>query len=74
MTKRLYDTDAYPTEFESQVTRCTPAAGRFEVSLAATAFYPMGGGHRAHRRWTAGAGRSGDVAEMVKAARDILGM
>ncbi len=44
MTERLYYTDAYLTDFESQVTNCTPALGRFEVSLAATAFYPTGGG------------------------------
>ena len=44
MTERLYFTDAYLTEFESQVMTCTPANGRFEVSLAATAFYPTGGG------------------------------
>lgn len=44
MTERLYYTDSYLTEFESQVTACTPADGRFEVSLARTAFYPTGGG------------------------------
>jgi len=44
MTERLYYTDAYLAEFESEVTACTPAADRFEVSLAGTAFYPTGGG------------------------------
>ena len=44
MTERLYYTDSYLTEFESEVTTCTPADGRYEVALAATAFYPTGGG------------------------------
>ncbi len=44
MTERLYYTDAYLVEFESEVTACRPAEGRFEISLAATAFYPTGGG------------------------------
>jgi len=44
MTERLYYTDSYLTEFESPVTACTPRDGRFEVSLAQTAFYPTGGG------------------------------
>ena len=44
MTERLYYTDSYLTEFETQVATCAPANGRFEVSLARTAFYPTGGG------------------------------
>ncbi len=44
MTERLYYKDSYLTEFESEVTACVPSADRFEVSLAATAFYPTGGG------------------------------
>lgn len=44
MTERLYYTDSYLTEFESEVTACVPAADRFEATLAATAFYPTGGG------------------------------
>lgn len=44
MTKRLYFTDAYLTDFEAQVIACAPAGDRFEVSLAETAFYPTGGG------------------------------
>ncbi len=44
MTERLYYTDAYLAEFESEVTACAPANDRFEVFLAATAFYPTGGG------------------------------
>lgn len=47
MTERLYFTDSHITDFESSVVACAPAAsgeGRFEAMLAATAFYPTGGG------------------------------
>ena len=44
MTERLYYTDAYTAEFESQVISCVPSNDRFEVTLTATAFYPTGGG------------------------------
>jgi alanyl-tRNA synthetase len=44
MTERLYFTNSYLTEFESQVLSCTPAGDRFEATLDATAFYPTGGG------------------------------
>lgn len=44
MTERLYYKDSYLREFESEVTACTGVDGRFEVSLAETAFYPTGGG------------------------------
>ena len=44
MTKRLYFTDSYLREFDSEVIACEPVDSRFEVSLAATAFYPSGGG------------------------------
>jgi alanyl-tRNA synthetase len=44
MTERLYYTDSYLIEFESRVLACAPRDGRFEVSLASTAFYPTGGG------------------------------
>lgn len=44
MTERLYYTDAYLREFESEVIACAPSGDHFEVSLAATAFYPTGGG------------------------------
>ena len=44
MTERLYFTDSYLTEFESEVASCASTDGGFEVSLAATAFYPTGGG------------------------------
>lgn len=44
MTERLYFTDSQLVEFESDVARCTAAGERYEVVLAATAFYPTGGG------------------------------
>jgi alanyl-tRNA synthetase len=44
MTDRLYYTDAYRQIFDADVTACTAAADRFEVTLAATAFYPTSGG------------------------------
>jgi alanyl-tRNA synthetase len=44
MTERLYYTDAYRTEFDAAVSACTPADGRFEVTLSHTAFYPTSGG------------------------------
>ncbi len=44
MTDRLYYTDAYLQQCESVVVSCVPAGERFEVVLAATAFYPTSGG------------------------------
>ena len=44
MTERLYYTDAYLADFESEVLSCVPSDERFEVTLAASAFYPTGGG------------------------------
>ena len=44
MTERLYYTDAYLAEFESEVVSCVPSNEQFEVTLAASAFYPTGGG------------------------------
>lgn len=45
MTERLYYKDAYLQEFESTVAACVETGeGRFEVRLAASAFYPTGGG------------------------------
>lgn len=44
MTERLYYSDSYLIEFESPVTACAPRDGRYEVTLARTAFYPTGGG------------------------------
>lgn len=44
MTDRLYYSDAYRTEFDAEVTACTPDGDRFAVVLSATAFYPTSGG------------------------------
>jgi alanyl-tRNA synthetase len=44
MTDRLYYTDAYRQAFDADVTACTAAGDRFEVTLSATAFYPSSGG------------------------------
>jgi alanyl-tRNA synthetase len=44
MTDRLYYTDAYRQTFDADVTACTVAGDRFEVTLSATAFYPTSGG------------------------------
>lgn len=49
MTELLYQNDSYLTEFTAIVTGCAPAkaAGRWLVTLSATAFYPEGGGQGA---------------------------
>jgi alanyl-tRNA synthetase len=44
MTHRLYYDDAYITRFESTVTAQTELEGRPALALAATSFYPTGGG------------------------------
>ena len=46
ITKRLYDTDAYLTEFEATVVECrqTNKEGEIEVVLNQTAFFPEQGG------------------------------
>ena len=43
-TKKLYYEDSHLKTFETTVTGCAPAKGGFAVTLAATAFYPEGGG------------------------------
>ena len=43
-TRQLYYEDSHLTAFESTVTGCAPAKGGYAVTLAATAFYPEGGG------------------------------
>ena len=51
-TSKLYDADAYLTQFRAQVLRCEPCGGdgpAFRVCLDRTAFYPEGGGQPADR-------------------------
>jgi alanyl-tRNA synthetase len=44
MTTRLYYAEPYRTTFRAMVTACRRAAGRFELELDQTAFYPTSGG------------------------------
>ena len=46
-TRKLYYEDCHLSSFTSQVLSCEPAEGGWEVVLAATAFYPEGGGQAA---------------------------
>ncbi len=62
MTERLYYTDAYLPQCESTVVSCTPAGDRFDVVLAATAFYPTSGG-QPHDVGTLGGRRVVDVVD-----------
>jgi alanyl-tRNA synthetase len=44
MTTRLYYTDSMLRTFEATVVSCEPRAGRFEILLDQTTFYPTSGG------------------------------
>lgn len=44
MTRRLYQSDAYATEFESVVTAVTASQDRWAITLEATLLYPESGG------------------------------
>lgn len=44
MTLRLYYENAYLTEFDAQVTSCTPVNDGFDIRLNQSAFYPTSGG------------------------------
>ena len=44
MTKKLYSSDSHLRGFTSAVLSCEKAEGGWEITLAATAFYPEGGG------------------------------
>ena len=48
-TERLYYTDCYLSEFDSQLVRAEPRAGQVRVYLDRTAFYPDSGGQPADR-------------------------
>ena len=43
-TKRIFDEDAYITEFEAKVLSCTETEKGFDTVLDSTAFFPEGGG------------------------------
>ena len=43
-TEKLYENDAFLAEFTAPVLVCEPADGGWRTALAATAFYPEGGG------------------------------
>ena len=43
-TKRIFDEDAYITEFEAEVLSCTETEDGFDMVLDQTAFFPEGGG------------------------------
>ena len=44
MTRRLFDEDAYLSEFESKVESVKEVNGKYEVILSQTAFFPTQGG------------------------------
>lgn len=44
MTEKLYNSDSYIKEFDATVLSCTENAGKYEVILDKTAFFPEGGG------------------------------
>lgn len=46
-TVRLYDNDAYLSEFNATVLSCEAKEGNFEIILDRTAFFPEGGGQDA---------------------------
>lgn len=43
-TRRIFDEDAYKTEFEAKVISCTETEKGFDIVLDSTAFFPEGGG------------------------------
>ena len=43
-TEKLYYSDSHLNIFETTVIDCTPTKGGYAITLAATAFYPEGGG------------------------------
>ena len=43
-TRRLFDENAYLTEFEAKVLSCTETEKGFDIILDSTAFFPEGGG------------------------------
>lgn len=49
MTEKLYDKDAYATEFQGVVLSCEETKNGFSVTLDQTLFYPEGGGQPGDR-------------------------
>ncbi len=47
MTEKLYELDAYLSEFEATVTDCISDTDKFKIVLDKTAFFPQGGGQAA---------------------------
>ena len=47
MTRKLYDENAYLTQFSATVLSCMPVEDGFAVVLDQTAFFPEGGGQEA---------------------------
>ena len=44
MTERIYDNNAYISEFKAEIISCEKNGKTFEVQLNKTAFFPEGGG------------------------------
>lgn len=44
MTERIYDNNAYISEFKAEIISCEKSGKTFEVQLNKTAFFPEGGG------------------------------
>lgn len=64
MTEKLYEQDAFLTEFEARVISCVQGKKGFDVVLDRTAFYPEGGG----QPWDTGT--LGDVKVLEVHSRD----
>lgn len=68
MTERLYQSDAYTTEFEAVVTGVHDRSGRPGVILEGTYFYPESGGQPCDRGTLGGVA----VSEVVEDGDDIV--
>ena len=68
MTRKLYLSDAYHTDFEATVAAVGDHGGRVALVLDQTAFYPEGGGQPADHGRIGGA----DVVEVVEEDGEVL--